>query len=135
MTVQLLPVVCLTLFVSVFAIASGNQHRKELNQDWESWKNRHGKVYETPDEERFRRSVWDDRWQFVWKHNERKAEHGFEVEMNNKNTILLFLMKILFIRNQRHLHLSFFTWCLGVGWGETSICVVLLYPMYEVDCV
>ena len=49
-------------------------------QEWQGWKERHYKVYSSPDEEGSRLSIWKDNYNKIVQHN--MANHSFTLSLN-----------------------------------------------------
>ena len=49
-------------------------------EEWQGWKDRHYKVYSTPDEEDNRLSIWKQNYQKILDHN--MANHSFVLGLN-----------------------------------------------------
>jgi len=62
--------------VLVLGLAGGALARPELDDEWESFKNRYGKNYENGMEES-RRAVWEDNYDFIVEHN-KAYQAGYE---------------------------------------------------------
>ena len=59
------------------------QHSKyQISKEWNSWKARHGKSYETQKEEMERHLVWLSNREYINAHNENEESVGFTLGMN-----------------------------------------------------
>ena len=66
------------LLVALAAAVSGFQYTEEF----EAWKERYGRFYESDEVELRRHITWESNMQFVKEHNAHADEIGFTVEMN-----------------------------------------------------
>ncbi|XP_013412321.1 cathepsin L1 isoform X4 [Lingula anatina] len=64
---------------------------KTLDSEWETWKNFHGKSYRSYDEELYRRAIWEDRLEWIAKHNREydMGLHTYSVGSNQFNDMTL----------------------------------------------
>ncbi|XP_069621885.1 procathepsin L-like [Ranitomeya imitator] len=58
----------LLLLLAAVTISAASSHF--LDQEWNTWKDKHEKKYATEQDELFRRQVWEATWHKVQKHNE-----------------------------------------------------------------
>ncbi|XP_013412350.1 cathepsin L1 isoform X1 [Lingula anatina] len=78
----------LVLFACVgVALSQLYNFDKTLDSEWETWKNFHGKSYRTSNEESYRRAIWEDRLQWIAKHNREydMGLHTYSVGSNQFN--------------------------------------------------
>ena len=70
-------VACLCLVLPVSTLAGGLSVREE----WQSWKEQHGKVFSSEEEETKRLGVWMNNMALIEEHN--KQNHSFTLRMNH----------------------------------------------------
>ena len=68
--------------VLLVALAAAAVSGFQYTEEWEAWKEEHGKVYESDEIEQRRYAIWESNMKYVNEHNARADESGFTVEIN-----------------------------------------------------
>ena len=69
----------------------------EFTQEFQEWKVKYNKVYETKEIEFARQVIWESNKKFVENHNANADKNGFTVAMNEFADLVSFVSKIHFI--------------------------------------
>ena len=69
----------------------------EFTQEFQEWKVKYNKVYETKEIEFARQVIWESNKKFVENHNANADKDGFTVSMNEFADLVSFVSKIHFI--------------------------------------
>ena len=89
----------IVLLVALATAVSGFQYAEEF----EAWKEKHGRFYESDEVELRRRITWESNMQFVKEHNAHADEIGFTVEMNKfADLVSQFMQLYIAIHNCMH---------------------------------
>jgi len=73
----------LLLFLSSTKSASNNEPKFEMVEEWTSWKDYHGKSYESEREELEKHIVWLSNKEYVDQHNANSHIFGFTLALNH----------------------------------------------------
>ena len=71
----------LLTILSTFFVISILSCGVNSSSEWQSWKSRYNKTYDSPTEELFRKLIWRANKQLVERHNNR-ADVSFQMEIN-----------------------------------------------------
>jgi cathepsin L len=82
-----LPIVVVTASLAVVAVSSSSP-RYELREEWNLWKSKHGKSYESEHVELERHLVWLSNKEYIDQHNANSDIFGFTLAMNHHGDLV-----------------------------------------------
>ncbi|XP_069133117.1 procathepsin L-like [Argopecten irradians] len=77
-----------SIVILIFAITIVAAHYIDLEREWQEWKQRYGKVYNSQSEETERRHAWERSFYYVRHHGNRPDNLSFTLELNSRADML-----------------------------------------------
>ena len=71
------------LLLSQLFLAVLSHAKFQLPAEWHLWKSKHGRTYESEDEELRRHVVWQSNQKYIDEHNKYSDHFGYTLEMNH----------------------------------------------------
>lgn len=90
-----LPLVLLTIAVSLLTLSYGSAPVYQLPQEWHLWKAQHRRTYTTSTEELERHLIWLANRKYIDSHNANKHVFGYSLSMNQYGDMVSWYFKYI----------------------------------------
>ena len=85
----------LITIISIAVVVSGSPPKYQLLEEWNLWKNQHGKSYESERVELERHLVWLSNKQYIDQHNANSDIFGFTLAMNHYGDLVSIICMLI----------------------------------------